>query len=68
MSKKKEKKNIKLELQNKINVLNRRITKHRKQIINVLKQNGGLEVLKDDCLKLAKLERDRDDFKNKLSK
>ena len=68
MSKNKEKKNIKLELQNKINVLNRRITKHRKQIINVLKQNGGLEVLKDDCLKLEKLERERDNFKNKLSK
>ena len=68
MSKNKEKKNINLKIQNDINVLNRRIHKHRKQIINALKQNGGLEVLKDDCLKLEKLERERDNLQSKLIK
>ncbi len=71
MSKKKTKKNTTLEILNKINVLNRRINKQRKKVINNLKtslDSIGDSVLKNESEKLDKLERDRNILNNKLKK
>ena len=71
MSKKKTKKNTTLEILNKINVLNRRINKQRKKVINNLKtslDSIGDSILKNESEKLDKLERDRNILNNKLKK
>ena len=71
MSKKKTKKNTTLEILNKINVLNRRINKQRKKVINNLKtslDSIGDSVLKNESEKLDKLERDRNILNNKIKK
>ena len=71
MSKKKAKKNTTLEILNKINILNRRINKQRKSVINNLKtslDSIGDSVLKNESETLDKLERDRNILNNKLKK
>ena len=71
MSKKKTNKNTTLEILNKINVLNRRINKQRKKVINNLKtslDSIGDSVLKNESETLDKLERDRNILNNKLKK
>lgn len=71
MSKNKAKKNTTLEILNKINILNRRINKQRKKVINNLKtslDSIGDSVLKNESETLDKLERDRNILNNKLKK
>ena len=71
MSKKKIAKNQKLELQNKVNVFNKRISKQRKKVINLIKLDKEGYLIKDPVVnheyqKLENLERDRNILKNKL--
>tara|TARA_R100000664_G_scaffold9545_1_gene15980 strand:- start:3840 stop:4055 length:216 start_codon:yes stop_codon:yes gene_type:complete len=71
MSKKKTQTNTSLEILKKINVLNKRINKQRKSVINNLK--SSLEtienpVLVNESTKLDKLERERIMLINKLKK
>tara|TARA_R100000664_G_C2753958_1_gene141443 strand:+ start:201 stop:422 length:222 start_codon:yes stop_codon:yes gene_type:complete len=69
MSKKKITRNNNLNAQNKINVLNKRINKQRKKIINELKENiasGLIELGREDCQKLEKLESERNKLQQRI--
>tara|TARA_Y100001963_G_C6746502_1_gene431882 strand:+ start:230 stop:445 length:216 start_codon:yes stop_codon:yes gene_type:complete len=71
MSKKKINKNNTLDVLNKINVLNKRINKQRKKVINNLKtslESFNDSVLKKESESLDKLERERNMLINKLKK
>ena len=69
MSKKKITRNNNLNSQNKINVLNKRINKQRKKIINELKENiasGLIELGREDFQKLEKLELERNKLQQRI--
>tara|TARA_Y100000593_G_scaffold80970_1_gene151275 strand:- start:307 stop:519 length:213 start_codon:yes stop_codon:yes gene_type:complete len=70
MSKRKTIANNTKETQSKINVLNKRINKQRKQVIKTLKNTDSAAdpLLKNQCDKLDKMERERIGLQSKLKK